>query len=264
MDWMAKGRSHLAPIQQSFQGRRRVQELGACGAGYWAPLRAKRKDWPMCVTIASHLAFSAATVLIYRLFEMRTFRGGPPSNRQAGGSGCLAGIDVSNAPSPELAKTVSYQGIPNLDGKVTLKVYAPYYQGKEPQTSTATPATPPSAGGTPPSASAGGAGGLVTCGSPGGGLLITTSVNTSCSINFAAALGVPVNLFSDMRLKGQPSHGTAFWSKWHADLYPPRAIADAIPSRCRGRSWALPMVKASTSGGTTQFRFSSGVAGRAA
>jgi hypothetical protein len=124
----------------------------------------------------------------------------------------LAGIDVSNAPSPELANTVSYQGIPNLDGKVTLKVYAPYYQGKEPQTSTATPTTPPSAGGTPPSASAGGAGGLVTCGSPGGGLLITTSVDTPCSLNFAAALGVPVSLFSDLHLEGQPSHGTASWS----------------------------------------------------
>jgi hypothetical protein len=106
-----------------------------------------------------------STVLITAYSRCVPFVAGLQATAKLEGSGCLAGIDVSNAPSPELAKTVSYQGIPNLDGKVTLKVYAPYYQGKEPQTSTATPATPPSAGGTPPSASAGGAGGLVTCGS---------------------------------------------------------------------------------------------------
>jgi hypothetical protein len=49
-------------------------------------------------------------------------------------------------------------------------------------------------------------------GSPGGGILITTSVDTPCSLNFAATLGLPLAMFSDMRLEGQPSHGTASWS----------------------------------------------------
>jgi hypothetical protein len=38
----------------------------------------------------------------------------------------LAGIDVVNAPSPELVNQV-YQAMPDEAGKVTLKVYAPYY-----------------------------------------------------------------------------------------------------------------------------------------
>jgi hypothetical protein len=123
----------------------------------------------------------------------------------------LAGIDVSNAPSPEHVNEVVYQGIPDEAGRVTLHVYAPYYQGDKPQTSTATPAPPPS-GGTPPSPGAGGTGGMAVCGSPGGGIIITTSVDTPCSLNMAAATGLDAKYFSDMRLEGQPSHGTATWS----------------------------------------------------
>jgi hypothetical protein len=123
----------------------------------------------------------------------------------------LAGIDVSNAPSPELVNQVVYQGIPDQAGRVTLKVYAPYYQGNEPQTSTATPAPPPS-GGTPPSGGVGGTGGMAVCGSPGGGIMITTKADTPCSLNMAAILHLDPSYFSDMHLEGQPSHGTVTWS----------------------------------------------------
>jgi hypothetical protein len=128
-------------------------------------------------------------------------------------AGIPIAVDVSNAPKPEDVNKVVYQGIPDAQtGKVTLHVYAPYYQGSEPQTSTATPSAPPPSGGTPPSAGAGGTGGMAMCGSPGGGLLITTSVDTPCSLNFAAATGLPPAMFNDLRLEGQPSHGTATWS----------------------------------------------------
>jgi hypothetical protein len=124
----------------------------------------------------------------------------------------LAGIDVVNAPTPDDVNKVVYQGIPDAQtGKVTLKVYAPYYQGSEPQTSTAAPAPPPG-GGTPPSAGAGGTGGMAVCGSPGGGILITTSVDTPCSLNLAAILNLDPSYFSDMHLESQPSHGTVTWS----------------------------------------------------
>lgn len=122
-------------------------------------------------------------------------------------AGVPYGVDVSNAPTPEDVNKVVYQGIPDAQtGKVTLHVYAPYYQGNEPQTSTAAPATPPSAG-TPPS-------GVISagCGSPGGGVVITTSVNTPCSLNLAAVFGLAPSAFSDMHLEGQPSHGSASWS----------------------------------------------------
>jgi beta-lactam-binding protein with PASTA domain len=114
----------------------------------------------------------------------------------------LAGIDVVNAPSPELVNQVVYQGIPDEAGRVTLKVYAPYYEGSEPQTSTATPST---GGGTPPS-------GVISagCGSPGGGVVIATSANTPCSLNLAAVF--PPSALGDLRLESQPSHGSVVWS----------------------------------------------------
>jgi hypothetical protein len=51
-----------------------------------------------------------------------------------------------------------------------------------------------------------------SCGSPGGGVVITTSVNTPCSLNLAAVFGLPPSAFSDMRLESQPSHGKVDWS----------------------------------------------------
>jgi Bacterial Ig domain len=119
----------------------------------------------------------------------------------------LAGIDVVNAPSPELVNQVIYQGVPDEAGKLTLKVYAPYYQGNEPQTSTAAPSTPPSAGG-----GGGAVAGSSGCLRPAAGTVITTSVDTPCSVDLAATLGLPPAMFSDLGLETQPSHGSASWS----------------------------------------------------
>ena len=43
-------------------------------------------------------------------------------------------------------------------------------------------------------------------------MVITTSVDTPCSLNLAAAFGLPPSAFGDMHLEGQPSHGSASWS----------------------------------------------------
>jgi hypothetical protein len=51
-----------------------------------------------------------------------------------------------------------------------------------------------------------------SCGSPGGGVAITTSVNTPCSLNLAVIFGLPPSAFSDMRVESQPSHGKVEWS----------------------------------------------------
>jgi hypothetical protein len=67
----------------------------------------------------------------------------------------------------------------------------------------------PAVGTQPPA----GDGGVVACGSPGGGVVISTSVNTPCSLNVAALFGgLPANVLNDMRIETQPSHGRVDWS----------------------------------------------------
>ena len=59
----------------------------------------------------------------------------------------------------------------------------------------------------------GGAGGgaiSAGCGSPGGGVVISTSVNTPCSLNLGAVLGAAAA--NDLRVEIQPSHGNVVWS----------------------------------------------------
>lgn len=64
--------------------------------------------------------------------------------------------------------------------------------------------------GTPPPQ---GGGQVAACGSPGGGVVISTSVNTPCSLNVAALFGgLPDSVLNDMRIETQPSHGRVEWS----------------------------------------------------
>lgn len=63
------------------------------------------------------------------------------------------------------------------------------------------------------------AGGVVaaTCGSPGGGVVISTSVNTPCSLDVGALVGAlfggnPADSLNDMRVETQPSQGKVDWS----------------------------------------------------
>ncbi len=192
----------------------------ALNAKFADPILAPNKDVELTVIVtvphAGTKVPKGSTVLITAYSRYAPFVVGMQLEKAVAlleAAGIPIAVDVSNAPKPEDVNKVVYQGIPDAQtGKVTLHVYAPYYQGSEPQTSTATPSAPPPSEGTPPSAGAGGTGGMAMCGSPGGGLLITTSVDTPCSLNFAAATGLPPAMFNDLRLEGQPSHGTATWS----------------------------------------------------
>jgi hypothetical protein len=169
----------------------------------------------------------------------------------------LAGIDVVNAPSPELVNQVIYQGMPDEAGKVTLKVYAPYYQVNEPQTSTAAPSTPPTTG-----FGGGAIAGSSGCLRPAAGTVIMTSVDTPCSVDLAATLGLPPAMSSDLRLETQPSHGSASWSNGTLTYTPAPGYRGPAASRCHRRLRLPSMARASPSAGRTRFGKSSFSSGR--
>ncbi len=194
----------------------------ALNAKFADPILAPNKDVELTVIVtvphAGTKVPKGSTVLITAYSRYAPFVVGMQLEKAVAlmeAAGIPIAVDVSNAPKPEDVNKVVYQGIPDAQtGKVTLRVYAPYYQGSEPQTSTATPSAPPPSGGTPPGAGAGGAGGLISagCGSPGKGVIIATSVNTPCSLNIAAMFGLPPSGLDDMHLESQASHGRVEWS----------------------------------------------------
>jgi hypothetical protein len=108
------------------------------------------------------------------------------------------------APTPELSDTVTHQLPPDENNAVSLTVYAPYYAPGSGSDGSA---------GTQPDGGGGAGGGVISAGCGGGrGFVFTTSVNTPCSMNLAALLGVPPSMLSDMRLESQPSNGSVTWS----------------------------------------------------
>jgi hypothetical protein len=107
------------------------------------------------------------------------------------------------APTPELSDTVTHQLPPDENNAVSLTVYAPYYAPGSGSDGSA---------GTQPDGGGGAGGGVISAGCGGGrGFVFTTSVNTPCSMNLAALLGVPPSMLSDMRLESQPSNGSVTW-----------------------------------------------------
>jgi hypothetical protein len=113
------------------------------------------------------------------------------------------------APTPELADTVVYQLPPDENNAVSLKVYAPYYA---PGSGTDGSGGGGGGGGAGGGGGGGGGGGVISAGCGGGrGFVFTTGVNTPCSMDLAALLGVPPSILSDMRLESQPSNGSVTW-----------------------------------------------------
>jgi hypothetical protein len=112
------------------------------------------------------------------------------------------------APTPELSDTVVYQLPPDENNAVSLKVYAPYYAP-----GSGSDAGQPGDGGGGGGGGGGDGGAIISAGCGGGrGFVFTTGVNTPCSMNLAALLGVPPSILSDMRLESQPSNGSVTWS----------------------------------------------------
>jgi hypothetical protein len=110
-----------------------------------------------------------------------------------------AKADVDKA-QQDLKAAAEREAIVNQQAPVVLRCIE---QRKAELAAEATVGTPPGGGGAVASA---------PCG-VGRGLVLTTSVNTTCSLNFAAIFGgLPASVLNDMRVETQPSHGRVEWS----------------------------------------------------